>query len=229
MESFGFGPGANWRATEITLKNGLPSFEIQWGGRSAGRTTLALPGLHNVSNALAACALVHRLGGNLDDILPALGRFEGAERRLTYRGRFREIDILDDYAHHPTEITASLNAVRERYQPNRLIVVFQPHQVSRTRFFLADFAESFQLADEIIVPNIYFVRDSEADRQLVSSNDLVARIEQRGGKAKYVPEFEEIASHHAEHVKPGDLVMTMGAGDVWKVADEMVLRLGADR
>lgn len=229
MESFGVGPGASWRAIEITLENGLPGFEIQKAGRSVGRTTLALPGLHNVSNALAACALVHRLGGNLDDILPALGRFEGVERRLTYRGRFRDIDILDDYAHHPTEITASLNAVRERYQPNRLIVVFQPHQVSRTRFFLADFAESFQQADEIIVPDIYFVRDSEADRQLVSSNDLVARIGQRGGKAKYVPELDQIADHLAEQVKPGDLVMTMGAGDVWKVADEMVLRLGADR
>ena len=228
VESFGFDARATWRATRVDLESGLPSFDIEWCGQSIGRTTLAMPGRHNIYNALAACALTHTLGGDLSVILEALGRFQGVERRLMYRGRYRGIDILDDYAHHPTEITASLEAVRQRYQPDRLRVVFQPHQVSRTRFFLEDFADSFELADEVIVPDIYFVRDSESDRQLISGNDLAERITRRGGLARYVPNLDDIAEYLAADARGGDLVITMGAGDVWKVADEMVSRLGAD-
>ena len=98
----------------------------------------------------------------------------------------------------------------QRYQPNRLRVVFQPHQVSRTRFFLEDFADSFELADEVIVPDIYFVRDSESDRQLVSGNDLAERITHRGGLARYVPNLDDIAEYLAGNAREGDLVITMG-------------------
>lgn len=227
VESFGFSVGASWRAADLRFENGLPSFEVVYHNAPVGRTSLSIPGAHNVQNALAACALIHRLGARLGDILTVLPAFQGAQRRLSYRGRFRGIDILDDYAHHPTEIRATLQAVRQRYQPQCLRVVFQPHQVSRTRFFLDDFADSFSLADEVIVPEIYFVRDSEADRHLVSSNDLVERITQRGGCAQYIADLGEIAGHLATHARQGDLVLTMGAGDVWKVADEMVQRLGS--
>jgi UDP-N-acetylmuramate--alanine ligase len=203
----------------------LPSFEIRWQGRPLGRASLAIPGLHNVYNALVACALNHRLGADPEAIVEALGEFTGALRRLTFRGRFQGIDVLDDYAHHPTEIRATLQAVRQRYRPRRLRVVFQPHQVSRTRFFLDDFASSLSLADEVLVPDIYFVRDSQSDRHLVSGLDLAERIARRGGRARYIPSLAAIAEYLAGEAQPFDLLLTMGAGDVWKVADEMVSRL----
>ena len=117
-------------------------------------------------------------------------------------------------------------AARSRYEPRRLWVVFQPHQHTRTRFFLEDFADSLSLADEIVVPDIYFVRDSESERQLVSSRDLVEQIHRRQGRAHYIPNFDELADFLASRCQPGDIVLTMGAGDIWKIANEMVSRLG---
>jgi UDP-N-acetylmuramate--alanine ligase len=119
-----------------------------------------------------------------------------------------------------------LRAARERFEPARLWCVFQPHQHSRTRFLLSDFARSFADADEIVVPEIYFVRDSERERELVSAADLTAQIAAHGGRARYVPNFTEIVDLLARDVRPGDVVLTMGAGNIWKVADELVQRLG---
>ena len=229
LESFGLHPSADWQAKDLTYQGGLASFEIMRQGQSLGRAILALPGRHNIYNALAAIAVTHHLGGDVPFLLEALSQFKGVERRFAHRGKFRGVDILDDYAHHPTEVKATLQAITDHYEPRRLIVVFQPHQVSRTRFFLEDFAGSFELADIVVLPDIYFVRDSEEDRQLVSSNDLVRRINRSGGDAVYVPTLEEIAIHLAGIVRDGDMLVTMGAGDVWKVADEMVSRLASDR
>jgi len=129
---------------------------------------------------------------------------------------------LDDYAHHPTEIRASLLAIRERYRPEHLWCVFQPHKYSRTRFLLDDFAESFNLADTTIVPEIYFVRDTAESRKRVNAEVLVERIRQSGSEAVFIRDFPGIVSYLSEHVQPGDLVVTMGAGTIWKVADEYI-------
>jgi UDP-N-acetylmuramate--alanine ligase len=143
------------------------------------------------------------------------------------RGEVDGVRVIDDYAHHPTEIRVTLHAARERYNPRKLWCVFQPHQHSRTRFLLADFAQSFADADEVLVPDIYFVRDSERERELVSGQDLVQRLSENGRSARYVQDFGEIAARLARDVQPGDVVMTMGAGNIWRVADELVQRLGA--
>jgi len=135
------------------------------------------------------------------------------------------ITVLDDYAHHPTEIRSSLEAVRKRYQPMRIWCVFQPHQYSRTRFLLDDFAESFKLADVTIVPEIYFVRDSEASKKEVNSQILVERIRANKSNAVFIDSFAGICDYLQENVTAGDLVITMGAGDIWKVADEYIQRL----
>jgi len=135
------------------------------------------------------------------------------------------VAVVDDYAHHPTEIQATTRAARDYYDPRRMFVVFQPHQHSRTRFLLQDFAKSFGAADVVIVPDIYFVRDSEAERELIAASDLVNQIHLNGGEAKYEPAFDRIVGRLGSEVQAGDLVVTMGAGNVWQIADRLVALL----
>lgn len=229
VETFGFEPSATWRAEGISKSGGLVSFDLFFGRTRLGRVEMSVPGRHNVANALAAAGLAHRCGAPGQVICRALSEYAGADRRLTCRGQVGGVTVVDDYAHHPTEIAVTLRAGREYYRPRRLWVVFQPHQHSRTRFLLADFARSFGEADVVVVPEIYFVRDSDLERGRVSANDLVERIRGHGGQAIHLPRFEQIVEYLLEHVSQGDLVLTMGAGDVWKVADELLGRLGEYR
>ncbi|HUU95388.1 MAG TPA: cyanophycin synthetase, partial [Phycisphaerae bacterium] len=181
-----------------------------------------------VFNALAVIALAHGCGVGWESIRTALADFRGAKRRLERRGNVAGVNIVDDYAHHPTEIRATLQAARQHYRPKRLWCVFQPHQHSRTRFLLADFARSFELADRVVVPKIFFVRDSERERETVCADDLVERIRDNGGDAIHIARFDDIVDGLAGELASGDLVITMGAGDIWKVADELVQRLRAN-
>jgi UDP-N-acetylmuramate--alanine ligase len=141
---------------------------------------------------------------------------------MTEVGKINGAIVVDDYGHHPTEVRATLHALREKYQPRRLLCVFQPHQHSRTRFLLEDFALSFAQADETIVPDIYFVRDSESEKQRVSAQDLVARINENGQRARHLPQFGAIVDYLHEEIGAGDLVVTMGAGNVWEVGRDLV-------
>jgi UDP-N-acetylmuramate--alanine ligase len=133
--------------------------------------------------------------------------------------------VVDDYAHHPTEIRATIRAARDRYTPKRTWVVFQPHQYSRTKMFIDTFAESFNDADLILIPDIFAARDSEQDRRAVGSADLVERIHACGGQAWHIPQLDAVTDHLEQNIGPGDMVLTMGAGDVWKVADGLVERI----
>ena len=130
--------------------------------------------------------------------------------------------VVDDYGHHPTEVDTTLRALKRHYKPNRLIAVFQPHQHSRTRFLMEQFAASFGEADVVIVPHIYFSRDSEEERRAVSAGDLVDRLRQRKQTAMHLYPFGAIVEQLEIMARPGDLVVTMGAGDVYKVADEFL-------
>ena len=141
----------------------------------------------------------------------------------------RGISVLDDYAHHPTEIQASLKAIRERYQPRRLCCVFQAHQYSRTHALLEEFAKSFAQADKVILPEIYFARDSETSCSSVNARILADRIRRNGTDAEYVATFDAVCDYLEQNLDAGDVVVTMGAGDVWKVADEYIQRLRRDR
>ncbi len=225
-ETFGFGEGCNWRAENVRANAGLYEFDVCRDGEPLGRTQTSLPGRHNVANALAVVAAAVNAGAEPGRVLELLAGFTGVDRRLTLKSRAKGVTVLDDYAHHPTEIMASLRAIRERFNPKRLWCVFQPHQYSRTRFLLDDFAESFKLADVTIVPDIYFVRDSEAARKQVSSQVLVDRIRGNGSNAVFIDGFGAICEYLKDNVSAGDVVVTMGAGDVWKVADEYIQWLG---
>ena len=216
-----------WRAVNGQLYRGRFCFDLVYNGRVLGRAQLKLPGRHNVMNALAASAAAYHAGADADAILRALATFSGVERRMELKGVSRGITVVDDYAHHPTAIQVTLRAIRDTYEPERLWVVFQPHQHSRTRFLMADFARSFGLADVTLVPDIYFVRDSEEEKKAVSATDLVSEIRRAGGNAHYLESFEAITERLSGELKPGDCLVTMGAGNVHEVADQVLRRLSA--
>lgn len=226
VDTIGFGGDVTWRATNIGSVLGHYRFDLIHENEFFSRIELEnIPGRHQITNATAAAALAHHAGVRPEAIADALAAFGGAERRLTTRGEVGGILVLDDYGHHPTEIQATIRTVRERYPDRRLWVVFQPHQHSRTRFLLSDFARSFGDANHLLVPDIYFVRDSEDVCDAICSSDLVNRIRANGGDALYLPSHEQIVQHVVTHVESGSIVLTMGAGDVWKIADELVRRL----
>ena len=225
VETFGFGTSNDWRPMYLKLNDGRYDFDLIHRDEELIHVRPALAGRHNVWNAVAVAALAVHCGVPLEAMREGLETFAGARRRLETRANVRGITIVDDYAHHPAEIRATLQAARERFEPKRLWCVFQPHQHSRTRFLLDDFARSFSQADHVILPRIYFVRDSERERNSVSSNDLVVRIRAYGGDARCVPEIPDIVDSLVSDLQSGDVVITMGAGDIWKAADELVERL----
>jgi len=229
FETFGLDKGCDFYADNVTLINGLHAFDVFRNGRLLGPARISLPGTHNVMNALAVVAIAVNAGLDPPEVLKALPEFTGMDRRLTLKARIDRKTILDDYAHHPTEIRASLEAIRQRYHPERIWCIFQPHQYSRTRFLLDDFAESFKLADITIVPEIYFVRDSQTARHQINAQVLVDRIRENGSQAMFISDFDGICEHLKENVAPGDLVVTMGAGDIWKVADDYIQWLRENR
>lgn len=180
---------------------------------------LAVPGHHNKMNALAAFMVGVELGIEEELMLEALNSFEGTWRRFEYKGKCNGADVYDDYAHHPAEIQATLQGAREKYPDHKLIAVFQPHQYSRTHHFFQEFARAFELADEVIVPNIYKVRDSEEAVASVSVERLVNEIKKHHAIASGGRGLEGTVEELRGRVGEGDLILVMGAGDVWEVAE----------
>ncbi len=228
VETFGLDCESTWRGENLSTDRGKFSMDVFYGDEKFCRLEVPLPGRHNACNALAGVALLYHSGLGGAEIAEHLGSFAGAYRRMTLKGQVAGVTVLDDYAHHPTEVQVTLRAIRDYYEPERLLCVFQPHQHSRTRFMLSDFARSFGAASEVIVPDIYFVRDSELEKDYISAEDLVAQIRLNGGTAIYRKTFEEISGYLSQTLREGDLVVTMGAGNIWEVADETVRWLGRD-
>jgi UDP-N-acetylmuramate--alanine ligase len=227
-ETFGLEKNCNFYAENIALNDGLYAFDVYYNNQLLGATRISLPGKHNIMNALAVIAMAIKIGLEPERALQLLPGFTGIDRRLMLKGQFNGITVLDDYAHHPTEIKASLAAIRQKYQLKHIWCVFQPHQYSRTRFLLDDFAESFKLADITILPEIYFVRDSQETTKEVNSQILVEKMQAYGTNATFIESFDEICDYLKRNVSPGELVVTMGAGDIWKVADEYLQWLRAN-
>jgi UDP-N-acetylmuramate--alanine ligase len=228
-ETFGLDEDCNFYAKNLALNDGFYSFDVYHNGKMLGSVRITLPGRHNVLNALAVIAAATYAGLPAQEILELLPDFSGVDRRLTLKAQVGQITVLDDYAHHPTEIRASLAAIGQKYQPKRIWCIFQPHQYSRTRFLLEDFAQSFKFADITIVPEIYFVRDSESAKKQINSQVLVDRIRASGAQAIFFDDFGCICDYLKSNVVAGELVVTMGAGDIWKVADEYIQWLRKNR
>jgi UDP-N-acetylmuramate--alanine ligase len=164
------------------------------------------------------------VGADVRQAAEAVSDFRGVDRRQTLLGEVVGVGVpvVDDYAHHPTEIRLTLSALRERYEPRRLICIFQPHQASRTRHLLDDFATSFAGADLVFLPDIYSVRDTPDDQRFVSSGTLAERIRGAGQHAEHVPTFEKVLERLRGELRAGDLVVTMGAGNVWQLGRRLV-------
>jgi len=224
IETIGFNPAADWvigyepSTKQVSVHEpGTPSTPD-----GTDRTwTLSMPGEHNAFNSAMAYALGRSVGADGELLAKSFEAFTGLDRRLQLLGTRDGVRVYDDYGHHPTEIDATLRALAQSENPGkvggRLICVFQPHQHSRTRFFLDEFATSFENADIVIVPHIYFVRDSEIEKHQVSSADLVDKLRARGVRAMHLYPFEAIIEQLENLCRPGDLLVVMGAGPVWKI------------
>lgn len=200
------------------------SREVIWPDESAEyEGKLSVPGHHNRMNAGLAAAMARRLGVSEHSIADTLQDYQGAWRRFEYRGVTPEGSLIyDDYAHHPSEIQATLQAAREKYPEARIVAVFQPHQYSRTAALFDAFAQSFEGADEVIIPNIYEVRDTEEAKRAVSAEDLVEAISAHHGNVRFGDGLEKTADYLRETVGEGDMVLVMGAGDVNKIIDAIL-------
>ncbi len=223
--TYGIDRAADIQATNLQLVDGCFEFDVRVRGAACGRLALRVPGRHNVGNALVAAAIGAHVGAGWPEIYKGLQTFGGAKRRSELIRNSGGIVLVDDYAHHPTEITATLAALRMRWNPKRLICVFQPHQHSRTRCFMDEFSASFSDADIVIVPDIHFARDTEADRTGVKANTLVEKMCAHGVQARYIPELGQVGEYLLQIARAGDLIVSMGAGNVWKVTHELAKRI----
>ena len=220
VETFGLSEKANWRAENIVHEaDGRNSFDVYHNGEFFTTIHLHIPGEHNITNALAAIGASAFLGAAPEDCVKGLHHYTGTERRFQLKGKKDGITVIDDYAHHPTEIKAAL-AAAQNVQHNTTWCVFQPHTFSRTRFLFDEFGEAFGDADEIIIADIFAAR--ETDDGTVSAAQLADRIAQTGKSARYVGDFAAIEAYLREHCKSGDLLMTVGAGDVYKIEENFL-------
>lgn len=223
--TFGLCDSSDVRATEVALAGQSPSYTVSWQGKTLGRVQLRVPGLHNVANSLAALTVGLTLEIPFAGIAAGLAAFTGTGRRFEKLGEAGGVLVIDDYAHHPTEIRATLAAARGAFPDRRVVAVFQPHLPSRTRDLGAEFAESFGDADLAILTDIYLAREQPLEG--VTGAGLAALTAERRGAAHvtYVGDKAQLPARLAETVRPGDLVLTLGAGDIRAAGEGLLARL----
>lgn len=218
---FGIGDEFDVCAKNVVFdKSGHGCYDFWYKGEFISNIVLGIPGKHNVLNSLSAAAMCYSYGADVSSIVTTLKEFKGTDRRFEFKGKVNGVEVFDDYAHHPTEIKAALDTAKA-YTDGRVIVVFQSHTYTRTYALLKEFSESFDKADKIIVTDIYAAR--EKDTGLVTPNELTDLIVKNGKDALYVGPFEDIVTCLKENTVPGDMVITIGAGTVFKVG-EMFLK-----
>jgi UDP-N-acetylmuramate--alanine ligase len=225
--TYGLAEGAQIRALNPEFSATRSHFTVTVRGLRRGDVTLNLPGLHNVKNALAAVGVAEELDIGFEVIRKGLAAFRGVERRFEIQGEAGGVMVVDDYAHHPTEIKATLAAARQGWD-RRLIAVFQPHLYTRTRDFAADFGTSFGDADVLIVTGIYGARELPIEGV---SGELIAASARAAGhpQVSYLPDKTGLVPEIMKAIRPGDMVITLGAGDIWETARELFARLGGSR
>lgn len=220
IRTYGFSDEFDYYPTDISYDNfGNASFHINRRDGSGYDISLKVPGKHNVGNAMAAAACADVFGISDDEVKQGLNSFTGTERRFEYKGTVDGVTIIDDYAHHPTEIAATLSAAKD-YPHKTLWVVFQPHTFTRTKALMDEFANSLLAADKLIIADIYAAR--ETDNLGISSRTLKEKIESLGHECYYFPSFDEIEKFLLQNCTKDDMLITMGAGDVVTIANDLL-------
>jgi UDP-N-acetylmuramate--alanine ligase len=217
--SFGFGATADYRATDLKLVGGRTRFTVWHVDELLGEISLGVPGRHNVSNAMATVAACREVDVPMTAIAEGLALFGGVRRRFEIVADVNDIILIDDYAHHPTEIAATLTTARETFG-RRIIVVYQPHLYSRTREFAAQFAESLSIADECLLTDIYPARETPIEGV---TSELIARRASASGGARFscIGPRANVVEEVMKIARTGDLIIVMGAGSITLVCDEL--------
>jgi len=215
--TYGFNPQADLRATKIQINGMNSSFTVVAGGQTLGEISIGLPGRHYVQNALAAIAVGFEIGLDFEMIQRNLKQFAGVQRRLQILGEFQGATVIDDYGHHPTEIIATLKALRQAFPDRKLVVAFQPHRFSRTKYLFTDFLVAFNEADELLVTEIYAA--GEAPIAEITAENLAEEIKFHGHKnVHYYADQEAMVAYLQDNLQGNKLLVTLGAGDINKVA-----------
>ncbi len=223
--TFGHEKDADYTANFISYdKFAHPSYTLFYKGEELAKVELGVTGEHNIYNSLAAIAVARSLDIPMEVILRGLKRFTGTDRRFQKKGSVNGFTIIDDYAHHPQEIAATIEAAK-KYPHRKLWIVFQPHTYSRTAALLDDFAGALSQADEIVLADIYAAREKNTIG--ISSDDLRKHMLEQNTNVYYIPKFEDIEDFLLQHVEEGDVLITMGAGDIYKVGDDLLKQPGA--
>jgi UDP-N-acetylmuramate--alanine ligase len=213
---------ADYLARNIVEDTTGSRFDLFFQDAGFSRFSLKLFGSHNIANAAAATAACVELGVSADIAADCLSTFEGARRRFEIVGEKKGITVVDDYAHHPTAVRLLIKAARTRFSGRRIVIAFQPHQYSRTRAMLGEFALSLSGADEVVIPNIYFARDTEEDVRLLRPEALSEAISALGTPAVYIGDLTSTASYLIETLKEGDVLILAGAGDIGSIAGTII-------
>ncbi len=224
--TYGLAGQADLQARHIELKPMKTSFTVYWKGKELGRLSIGMPGLHNIYNCLATIATALELELGFKVIQKALKGFSGIERRFEIKGEAKGIMVVDDYGHHPQEIKATLAAAKTTWN-RRVVVVFQPHRYTRTRDLYSEFLPAFHQADALIITDIYPAGEKKIPG--VSAEGLYQGICGHGHKAvTFIPQLKDVGKHLLKIVRPGDMIITLGAGDIGQVADELLNALKKD-
>ena len=218
-------PDARLLAVDVRTEGGGSLFEVEYDDEMLGEIELFVPGLHNVLNALAAIASGLALGVTVEAMRPGLASFRGVERRFQRLGVANGVEVVDDYAHHPTEIKATLAAARTAFPARRIVAAFQPHLYSRTRDFAREFGEALAAADYVFVADIYPAREQPIPG--VTAAMIVDSTRAAGGTVSWQGARGSLAAELARNVRAGDVVLTIGAGDITKTGPELLEALGA--
>ena len=218
--TYGFDSRFDFYAEDIRFdERACGIFTAMHNGKELMKVHLNVPGMHNVSNALATIALATLMELPTEEVIVGLRKFGGANRRFQYKGEVNGITVIDDYAHHPTEIQATLDAAAN-YEHKRLVLVFQPHTYSRTQAFLKEFAEVLSQADVLVLAEIYAAREKNTIG--ISSKDILDLVKEKGTECYYFPSFEEIEKFLLQNCMNGDLLITMGAGNVVEIGESLL-------
>lgn len=222
--TYGCSTQADYQAREVRFEGMMTRFRVVFHGEDLGEFVLQVPGTHNVLNALAAVAVARELEVPGATIRKGLEEFGGVERRFQIVGQTAEITVVDDYGHHPTEIKVTLNAMKQAWKDRRVVVIFQPHRFTRTQLLFKEFLTAFYQADHLVLTAIY----PAGERPIagVNAESLSQGIKEHGHKSVvFMPDFAQVIAHLITELKPGDVVLTLGAGDVWKVGVQVLEKL----